>query len=834
MIVKHVSADCRHCSLPVPAGLIVANRDEQFCCNGCETAYHLISSSGLDAFYKMVDSSSEDQTLRDRKDPLQRFDELGDANFLSRFAHPLPNGLMEIRLGLEGIHCAACVWLVEKLPALVPGVILSQVNWSSATLRLRWAPDQTTLPAIASVLYRLGYTPHPIRTSEKALRRQIENRQHLARIGMAGAAAGNNMLISAALYLGMFTHIEAPMIGLLRWVSCLIGVASLLGPGRVFLRSGWAALKTWTPHMDLPISLGLLAGTINGLANTIRGSGEIYFDSLTVLIFLLLIGRWIQFRQQNRAADAVELLYRLTPQRARRIADGGVTEVMIEDVEVGDRLEIRPGDLIPTDAKIVEGNTEIDESLLTGESKPAAKKIGDAVSAGTRNILSPLVVQATAIGQETRIGKIVELVEQASSQRPKIVQWANQIGGYFVVMVMLLALVTFAIWFRTDVNLATDHAIALLVIACPCALAMATPLAISVALGRLAKQRIMVKSGDVMQSLSRPGMIWLDKTGTLTEGNMQVLQWHGDPSWIPWVAAAEKKFSHPVAMALVQYGETTSEQDAQPPTQTPEPILVSEQVALPNGVAAVVNGHSLVIGNRTALEGELRKLESKPSRRTETSDLRPMDWESIELQILSAGNSPCWIAVDGEVVAIASLGDRIRPDAALTLDSLRRRGWSVGILSGDHPLVAQEVARTLNIQNVHAGVSPEDKLAIVNESNRQFSTTVMVGDGVNDSAALAAATVGIAVHNGAEASLAAAPVYLGESGLKPLSALLAASQTTCSTIRKNLAASLGYNVIGVGLAMAGVLHPLLAAVLMPVSSLTVIAISLRAGLAKER
>jgi Cu2+-exporting ATPase len=833
MIIKNPKVECTHCGLPVPPGLVLAERKTQFCCQGCQTAFQLISANGLDAFYAMVDSSRESQTLRHRDQQASSFGHLDDPAFLQRFARELPGGIREVRLALEGIHCAACIWLIEKLPTIVSGVSSARVHWSQGTIGLRWDPQQLTLSEIAEALFRLGYTPHPIRISEKGLRRQQENRRHLARIGIAAAAAGNNMLIAAALYLGMFSHMEHSFVNLFRWISCLIGVASLLGPGRIFLQGGWIALKTRTPHMDLPIAVGLLAGTLNGIVNTIRGTGEIYFDSLTVLICLLLIGRWIQFRQQNRAADSVELLYRLTPQRARRLEEGMVREVMVEELQIGDLLEIRPGDIVPTDAVVIDGESDLDESILSGESKPANKQVGDELAAGTKNITAMLIGRATAVGQETRISKIVELVEQASSEKPQIVQWANRIGGYFVVIIIGLALLTFALWYRYDLDAATDHAIALLVIACPCALAMATPLALSVALGRLAKRRIMIKSGDVMQSLSRPGMIWLDKTGTLTKGNFQVVGWWGDPNWIPWIAAVEQKFTHPIAKGLVNHYLLWMQQQEAADRLSPTPDYESHQQAqqrwleqLPAaihckahscGVSAEIEGKSILIGNEELLASagvrisEARKKDSGAN------------WQSGDL------NSRCWVAVEGQLVAAIELGDQIREDAPATLAKLREKNWEIGILSGDHPEVVAQVARQLEITQVHAGVTPEEKLAIIRRSNSRFPTTVMVGDGVNDSAALAAATVGIAVHNGAEASLAAAPVYLGDHGLSPILDLLESSQNTCGAIKRNLTVSLGYNVLGASLAMAGMLHPLLAAVLMPISSITVIGLSLTAA-----
>ena len=804
MIVKNITTDCIHCGLPVPAGLLKPGREEQFCCHGCETAYELIHDSGLDAFYRMVDSDSQSQTLRERTSQNSNFLHFDDETFLRQFARQKEPDNYQIRLLLDGIHCAACVWLIEKLPTMLPGVNDAKVNWSQGMVQVDWTASQINLSQIAQALYKLGYTPHPVQANEKSSRRQRENRQHLIRIGVAAAAAGNNMLIAAALYLGMWSYMSAGMESLLRIASCVIGLVSLAWPGRIFLRGAINAFKTRTPHMDLPIALGLTVGSVVGLINTVRGAGEIYFDSISVLIFLLLVGRWIQFRQQNRAIDAIEMLYRLTPQRSRKQVDDRFVEVPVEEISVGDVLELRPGDLVPVDAEVIEGESSINESILSGESRPAKKMVGDTVSAGTKNLNSVLLIEARAVGEETRIHQIVQLVEQAANERPQVVEWANRIGGYFVVTVIVLAIATFAGWSLIDLGKATDRAVALLIVACPCALALATPLAVSVALGRLARRQIMVKAGDVLQSLNQPGMIWLDKTGTLTEGKLQVVQWHGDREWIPVVAAVETNLIHPVAHAFIEFAEQW------------DPCHVQNLSTTPHGVTATVSGYELLIGNRKLIESQPNHFPALTA-----------DWIRVEAELIEQGLSPCWIAVDGQVKAIAGLGDCLRADAHSVVENLRQHGWSIGILSGDHPEIVHQVARELNIDRVYAGVTPERKLEIVRRSSDEYKTTVMVGDGVNDSAALAAATVGIAVHQGAEASLAAAPVFLGRNGLDAIAELFCISQSAARTIRYNFVASLSYNLLGAGLAIAGWINPLIAAILMPVSSLTVIALSVR-------
>ena len=843
-----IATQCTHCGLPVPVGLIQPNRAEQFCCSGCSGAYELIHGSGLDSYYRMTDSESPKRSISQNGNTASRFGEFDELVFLEKYANPIrdiasrlsrdpgsgsPPGNsphnaaeLEMELAIEGVHCGACVWLLEKLPVVVPGVVDATVNWTKRTIRVRWRISEVKLSTIAASLNQLGYPPSPIQPNHHQERWKRENRKHLTQIGIAAACAGNNMLISLALYLGMFSHMTIGMTNLLRIASCVVGMGALLWPGRIFLQSALGAMRTRTPHMDLPIALGLSVGTVAGLVNVIRGTGEIYFDSLSVLIFLLLIGRWIQFRQQSIAANAVEMLYQLTPQKTRILVDGTPVETMVDLVMIDDLLQIRAGDLFPVDGEIVNGRSRVDESILTGESSTIEKNPGDEVAAGTLNVNSVLLMKATAIGHETRLRKIVDLVEQASMDKPKLVVWANQIGGYFVTAVIALALFTFGWWFTVDTNVAIERSIALLIVACPCALALATPLAIAVAIGRAAGQKIMIKGGDVLQSLQRPGMIWLDKTGTLTDRDLQIERWYGDTNWLDRVAALESQFSHPVANAFVRFKKMTLNRfDRLAPhklskfdtrlIETRTLIMTSEEH--PGlGVSGVIGSHDVVVGNRRLLAS----LSIVPKRH----QIR------LSKRIIERGFSPCWIAVNGNVVGLAAIGDSIRPEAASAIECLRGRGWQVGILSGDHQQVVDRVAKRLAIdaRNSIGGAEPETKLEVVNSSSAS-GNVVMIGDGVNDSAALAAATVGIAVKNGAEASLAAAPVYLAQPGLNPVVKLFSISDSAARTMRVNLGVSLAYNLSFAALAFLGYINPLTAAILMPVSSITVVALSLYSG-----
>ncbi|MEL7498969.1 MAG: heavy metal translocating P-type ATPase [Planctomycetota bacterium] len=804
MTVTSTSIRCSHCELPVPSGLLVEGAEQQFCCGGCRVAFQLIHDAGLDTFYDMAEDSPSLASLDPTPGDYLEFDQ---PEFQQKFVKTINGEVSETTLALDGIHCAACIWLIEKLPQIARGVNQAELNWAKQTVTLRWQTGQIRLSAIAQTLMQLGYTPHPIRASEHEDRRNRENRIQLARIGFAAAVAGNNMLIAIALYLGMFSQMGSAVETMLRVASCIIGMVALLGPGRIFLKGALSAIRTRTPHMDLPIALGLTVGTFAGLINTIRGSGEIYFDSLSVLIFFLLVGRWIQFRQQNRAVDSIEMLYRMTPKRTRKWINNVAVETFVDQVNVGDHLEILPGDLIPVDGVVVHGESRIDESIMTGESMPVPKTTGDPLLAGTQNQQSVITMVATSTHDDTRLSSIMGLVEKASSNKPKIVQWADQVGGRFVTIILIVAFITLVTWITLDAAVAIDRTVALLIVACPCALALATPLAIAVALGRAASKRIMIKSGDVLQSLDRPGIIWLDKTGTLTQGRLAVVQWDGDPQWQSVVANLETKSNHPVAKAIVQ--EFGTSDFAEPVTS----IVESEG----QGIVGTYQNQQVFVGNTSWMqEHQIPITES---------------FQQISNEQLQLGYSPCWVAVDGRLVAVISMGDRLRHDSRSAIEAIRNECWQVGILSGDHPSIVHQIADQLDIATEMAlgGLSPEEKVDHVHESHQTYPTVVMVGDGVNDSVALAAATVGIAVHGGAEASLSAAPVYFADEGLRPIMNLLGISRSARRTMTLNLAISLIYNFAGATLAFLGFIDPLVAAILMPISSLTVVALSLTSG-----
>jgi Cu2+-exporting ATPase len=779
---------CSHCALPVPAGLIAADRETQFCCNACESAYSLIHEYGLDDYYAFAERKLGPANASGRS-----YDEFDHDAFKALYIRGRADGLAETDLYLEGVHCASCIWLVERVPLAIPGVARAELDIGRSLAHVEWDPNKTSLSAIARFIDMLGYPAHPFRGVKAEQMRKKEEREALTRIGIAGAIAGNVMMLAIAIYAGWFGSIEHEFEKYFRWWSFALTTPAIFGPGRIFFRSAWGALRSRALHMDVPIALALAVGYGRGAYNTIQDSGPIYFDGVATLIFLLLVGRFLQQRAQRAATDSSELLFSLAPATARVVIDGRVEEVPSVAVLPGALLDVRTGDTLAADGTVVSGESTLDLALLTGESRPISARIGTEVFAGTTNLSAPIQVRVTSAGESSRLGRILKDVEDSARRRAPIVRLADRMASLFITMVLILA--TAAWWYgiRTDPAHALDNAIAMLIVSCPCALALATPLAVTVAIGRAARQGILIKGGDALEVLSRPGLLILDKTGTITEGRMALDEWIGPANVKPLIAALEKHSRHPVAAAFVRAWETDEMVTVTDVTET-----------LGGGIRGKVNGHELAIGTPIWIAQSVREA-------------------AVSFAPLGAALTPAVVAVDGQIVGRAGFGDPLRPDAIAAIRELKSRGWKVSILSGDDPAVVTAAAHTLglNAAECRGAATPEEKRAIVERAAKE-GPVVMVGDGVNDAAAIAAATVGIGVRGGAEACLAAADVFLARSGLTPLLELERGARRTVGLIRLGIAFSIGYNILGAALAFTGRMDPLIAAIVMPLSSLTVV------------
>lgn len=801
---------CTHCRLPVPPGLVQDGAEQQFCCHGCETAYGVISSCGLSAYYQLLERSEGER--RPSKSDRRAYAEYDDPTFRAMHCRSVEGGLLRTELLLENVHCAACVWLVEKLPQVVPGVLEARLDMRRATVHVVLDPAAVALSRVAKTLASIGYPPHPARGASARQARRTEDRKMLVRVAVAGACAGNIMLLYFALYAGMFQDIESGFEQLFRYSSMVLNTICLAWPGMVFARSAWGAVRTRTIHLDVPIAFGLYLGGLWGIYKTIASSGDIYFDSISALVFFLLVGRYVQQRQQRYAGDAIELLFSLTPSVARRVEPSGeVVDVPTEALRIGDTVEVRAGDSAPADGVVVRGTSSVDLSLLTGESRPERVGVGSTLAAGTVNLSDAVRLRVEATGDGTRVGQLMRMVETATRAKAPIVRLADKWGGWLLWSLLSLAALTLVIWWPiVGASVAIDRAAALLIATCPCGLGLATPLIMTVAVGRAARRGILVKGTGALQALAErskaPGTILLDKTGTVTLGRLAVVSWNGDQAVMPMVAALEAHSSHPAAAALLQAcGGADSRLKA-----------VDVRQVSGSGIEGVVSGRRVVVGSEAMLRDAGMSIET--------------ECNAVAEDVIRSGASPVFIAVDGSCVAVAGLGDPVRPDAAGSIRRLRALGWRVEILSGDHDELVKRVGGELGLppEACRGGATPETKLQAVSELAAQ-GTVVMVGDGVNDAAALAAATVGVAVRGGTEASLAAADISLSREGLTPIVDLIEGARRTLTTIHLTIGSSLAYNVVAAGLSVAGLISPLLAAIIMPASSLTAVAICLRSN-----
>ncbi|MCX6552823.1 MAG: cation-translocating P-type ATPase, partial [Acidobacteria bacterium] len=701
------------------------------------------------------------------------------------------------------------VWLVERLPAVLRGVDEVRLNLTSAVAEITWSPADTRLSTIARALDRLGYTPHLHRAAGVQEARRVEDRAALARLGVAAACAMNLMFLHGALYAGEYSGMASPYETFFRWLSFAVAVPVLLFSARPFFRTALAGLEARVVHIDLPVAIALAVTFAASAWNTVRGSGPIWFDSLAMLVAALLGARQVQRSAQRAALERADSLRGAAfLEFARKITgpglDAPVVEVPLTALAPGDCVEVRSGELVPVDGAVVSGRSSLDNAVLTGETATVPVREGDAVNAGATNLGARLVVRVDAAGAQTRVGALLAVVQEALARKPALVRTTDLLARRFVQALLVAAGLTAVAWFHRGPAVALERVVALLVVACPCALGLSVPLAVSVALLRAARAGIFIKNPDALERLRRVETVLLDKTGTLTEGRSTVARWHGDDAALQFARDLESESSHAVARAFRSSCGTTLRAVR----------TVADVVEIPGqGIAGRLDGHDIRVGNRAHVGAG--------------GAFIPGELESVAGTIVGDGFSPVFVVVDGCVAGVGGIGDALRPDARRTVEALRGRGVRVRILSGDHPAIVARVAASLGLPAGDAlgGLTPEDKRDIVAglvAGADRAGAVVMVGDGVNDAAALALADVGIAVHGGSGATIVAADVVLTREGVAPLIDILDGASRLRGVIGRNLGFSLFYNAGASALAMAGMVGPLVAAILMPVSSLTVI------------
>ncbi|HAT49086.1 MAG: heavy metal translocating P-type ATPase [Nitrospirae bacterium] len=804
---KNPTNVCYHCGLTADTQPIHSQDGKLFCCQGCLGAFRLIHGFGLASYYDRRSQGIVGMVVDAEKE--KEVNAYDDPEFQKERVRDLPGGIKEAHLLLDGIHCAACVWLNEQILRRVPGVVDAQVNFANFRAIVRWDPEQTSLSQLILALGRVGYKAYPYDQAKVEQVNRNRDRALLGRLGVAAFGAANIMFIAVALYAGTFQGMAPSYRSFFHWVSLIVAMPVFFYSGSLFFQGAWRGLKAGHLTMDFSISLGAAVTFTASVVATILGSEKVYFDSVTVFIFVLLLGRYLESIARSKAAGAAERLTGFQPDTAQVIRNGQEQRIVLSEVRVDDEVVVRPGERIAVDGWVIQGQTTVDESMLTGETVPVVKFPGSTVAGGTVNVDGAIHVRVRRIGAETTMARIIAAVVAAQSGRNVIHTLADRIAGWFVAAVTLLAGITFTLWWYWDPTQALDNAVSLLIITCPCALGLATPAAMLVACGVATRMGVLIRDPDSLERLTKVRQVVLDKTGVVTEGKPKVTQYVPAPTagidrrqLLTKAASVERYSEHPLGRAVVRAFE---EEHWGP---FPDATRVKNQPGL--GLAAWIDGHEIRVGRIEFVLGD------NPD-------------PAIFPPTFHTQQPTTWIACaeDGRFLGWLGLEDCVKSDARETVQFLKEKGMIVTLLSGDQQAAVTWTAAHIGAHAAIGGVLPETKSHVIATMQADGTRVVMVGDGINDAPALALADVGMAVASASDLSVQSSDMIILNPGLTPVTFTFTLAWATMRVIRGNLLFSLGYNALTIPLAMAGLVNPIVAAIAMPISSLVVVANALR-------
>ncbi|AHE99627.1 heavy metal translocating P-type ATPase [Thioalkalivibrio paradoxus] len=807
--------DCFHCGLPIPRGahypVSFEGRSHETCCGGCQAVANAIIDNGLGGYYhhRTAPAGSPGEPLiPDELRELKLFDEPEVQRQFVTDETDRASGrvLREASLILEGITCAACVWLNERHVRAIPGVSEFAVNYSTHRARVRWDPERLALSDILQAIRAIGYRAHPYDpgTRDQAFRRE----RHLAlrRLAVAGLGMMQVMMLAVALWLGAGDETHADLLQFMRWVAAGLTTPVVFYSALPFFQSAWRDLRQRQLGMDVPVSLAIASTYAASVYSVVLGTGEhVYFESVAMFVFFLLTSRYLELMARQRSSQAIDRLDRLIPALAVRIdASGRDEQVPVAQLVPGDRVRVRPGEPLPADGVVDEGESTVNQALLTGEPEPCPRRTGDPVTGGTVNVDSPLVVRVTRVGAETTLAAIQRLLDRAQTEKPRLARLAEKGTGHFVAAVLILTALVGLTWYLW---IAPDRAfwvvVAMLVATCPCALALATPVAITTTTGVLSRMGLLLTRGQAIEDLARARVFCFDKTGTLTIGHPE---WIGTqvlaPGWneqtlLAAAAALERHSEHPLARALVR---------AAGDRELPE---VHELLNSPGrGLAGRVGGHEIRVGTP-----QFVGLDRVPD------DVRPPPANGHATAV--------WMARDGQVLGVFWFADPPRPQMEQTVQELRELGLAVVLLSGDRPEAVAAFAARAGIEEAHGGMTPEDKVAYVRARQADGEIVVMAGEGINDAPVLAGADISLAMGSGTRIAQTQSDLVLMSDRLEAIPAAVQQARRTLRIVRQNIAWAVGYNALALPVAATGLLTPWLAALGMSLSSLLVVGNALR-------
>ena len=776
---------CHHCGEPLPAQPVLQPLDgitRAYCCHGCAAAAEWIAGAELDGYYRLRSASAG--RVGDELPDLAVWDR---ADVQAEHSRSVDGG-REITLLTDGMRCAACAWLIDRALRREPGVLDCGANAITGRIHIAWDPARTVLSAPLQRLAMLGYRPYLAGSEAAERERTRERRRWLLRLGIAGLGTLQAMMLAEALYLDFDNTMPVATRDFFRWLTFLLSTPVVFYSGWPFLSGAMRELRERRLGMDVLISSSVLLAYFASLFETIRGGAHVWYDAAVMFVFLLLAARMLEQRTRSVASAQVDALARARPAFAtRERADGARETVPLAALQAGDVACVAAGESVPADGTLVDAEAWFEEALLTGESAPVRKASGDPVYAGTVCRERPARLQVTCTGAATRISQLARLVEQAQAHRPALARSADRIGSRFVLGLLPVTVAVFAWWWHHEPSRALEVTLSLLVISCPCALSLAVPAALAAAHGALARIGLLALRPDALDTLARATDMVFDKTGTLSDGRPTLAQVQtfglARDDALRIAAALERDSGHPLAAAF-----------AAPQTRTG---VASDVESVPGrGVQGTVDGQAWRLGR-------------------------------ADFATSGTDDGALWLGDGDRAMARFVLEERPRADAAEALDQLRTLGLRLHLASGDAPAAVQRMADALGVDALHARQSPEDKLALVHGLQAQGRIVAMVGDGLNDAPVLAGADVSIALGSGASLAHRAADLVTTGPGLRRIPAARVLAQRTRRIIRQNLAWAVGYNLLAIPLAAAGLVTPWLAALGMAASSLLVTLNALR-------
>ena len=793
---------CFHCGLPVAKGdhypVTILDHPRSMCCPGCQSVAQTIVDIGMESYYQHRQqcppgSSPATDLVPEFLEGLNSWD---DQSLQEGFIHQHAEGGNEITLLISGITCAACVWLIEKHVNDLTGVARCNVNMSSHLAIVRWDPEHITLSTIIKAIAHVGYKAEPYTPLEQEKNIKRENKDALTRIGVAGLGAMQVMTYAVSLYMGAFDGIDPAHEQFLRWVSALVTTPVFFYSGMPFLKGAIRSLRNLHLSMDVPVALALCFAYFSSIWSTLNQGPEVYFDSVCMFVFFLLVGRYLEMRARHRSQSTSIRLAHSQIQTARLLAaDGQPSLIPADALQPGNHVLVKAGEIIPGDGRVIEGESSVNEAMLTGEQLPIIKIRDSLVTGGTLNVDQPLVIEISTNPKDSTLSTLKRLLERAESEKPSTFVLADSIASRFVLAVLIISAAVYTYWWFNAPQDAFWIMLSVLVVTCPCALSLATPTAITAATARLSQIGFLPTRSHTIEGLRQVTDVVFDKTGTLTMGEFKLAEVIPladlDSDQVTAVAAGlETASEHPIARAF-------------------------HKLPLNPGI-----GNKKIVPNQ-GVEGTLGTQVVRIGKPQFATDGQPHpDTPKLQGQwiLLACNQHPlAWFRIE----------DQLRPDADTLLRRLRESGTSCHILSGDSSGHAEEIARQLNVSSVVSNASPENKLAFIRGLQRSGARVLMLGDGLNDAPVLAGADVSIAVAGSSDlAKLAADGILLSQS-LRPLTDIMTLVDKTYRIIRQNLGWAILYNLTALPLAAAGFIPPWASALGMSASSLLVVVNALR-------